>query len=98
MSATFRSLQPAIFLPQSLIDGRAKRNIQGYVAIPKSSSKTRLESNLRLFDFELTEQEMTELDALDECEFDFALTSIGTRRRTDDTADLVTDWDPTNTP
>ncbi|KAI0749322.1 Aldo/keto reductase [Daedaleopsis nitida] len=39
---------------------------KGYVAIPKSSSKTRLESNLRLFDFELTDQEMTELDALDE--------------------------------
>ncbi|KAI0710188.1 Aldo/keto reductase [Earliella scabrosa] len=39
---------------------------KGYVAIPKSVSKARIESNLRLFDFELSAQEMTELDALDE--------------------------------
>ncbi|KAI0787754.1 Aldo/keto reductase [Fomes fomentarius] len=39
---------------------------KGYVAIPKSASRPRIESNLRIFDFELTGQEVEELDALDE--------------------------------
>ena len=39
---------------------------QGYVAIPKSSSKKRIISNTNLFDFELDDQEMAQLDSLDE--------------------------------
>ncbi|KAJ7056778.1 Aldo/keto reductase [Mycena amicta] len=39
---------------------------KNYVAIPKSSSKARIISNLNIFNFELEEQEMLDLDALDE--------------------------------
>ncbi|KAK1221941.1 hypothetical protein PQX77_015231 [Marasmius sp. AFHP31] len=39
---------------------------KGYVAIPKSSSKKRIVSNTNIFDFELSDQEMAQLDALDE--------------------------------
>ncbi|KAI0714274.1 Aldo/keto reductase [Cerioporus squamosus] len=39
---------------------------KGFVAIPKSSSKARIQSNLQLFDFELSDQEIADLDALDE--------------------------------
>ncbi|RDX57355.1 Aldo/keto reductase [Lentinus brumalis] len=39
---------------------------KGFVAIPKSSSKARIQSNLQVFDFELSEQEIADLDALDE--------------------------------
>ncbi len=43
--------------------------MQGFVAIPKSAKKSRIESNLNVFDFELTAEEIAELDALDECVF-----------------------------
>lgn len=43
--------------------------MQGYVAIPKSAKKSRIQSNLNVFDFELTGEEIAELDALDECAF-----------------------------
>ncbi|OCH94827.1 Aldo/keto reductase [Obba rivulosa] len=39
---------------------------KGYIPIPKSHSKHRIESNLRVFDFELTEDEIEHLDSLNE--------------------------------
>ncbi|KAI0710187.1 Aldo/keto reductase [Earliella scabrosa] len=39
---------------------------KGYIAIPKSISKSRIESNINVFDFGLTDEEVAELDALDE--------------------------------
>ncbi|KIY65012.1 aldo-keto reductase [Cylindrobasidium torrendii FP15055 ss-10] len=39
---------------------------KGFVAIPKSSSKTRIYDNTNLFDFAINDEEMKELDALDE--------------------------------
>jgi len=39
---------------------------KGYIAIPKSVSKERIMANTRVFDFELTENEMDELEDLDE--------------------------------
>ncbi|KAI0635877.1 Aldo/keto reductase [Trametes polyzona] len=39
---------------------------KGYIPLPKSSSKARIQSNLQVYDFELTDQEVAELDALDE--------------------------------
>lgn len=39
---------------------------KGFVALPKSASKHRIESNTKIFDFELTEEEMNTLDGLDE--------------------------------
>jgi diketogulonate reductase-like aldo/keto reductase len=42
------------------------RDLQGFVAIPKSASRARITANLDLFDFELQAVEMTHLDSLDE--------------------------------
>ncbi|KAJ7666299.1 aldo-keto reductase [Mycena rosella] len=39
---------------------------KGYVAIPKSVSRTRIASNTKLFDFQLEQQEVSDLDALNE--------------------------------
>ncbi|KAH9943699.1 aldo-keto reductase [Amylocystis lapponica] len=39
---------------------------KGYLPIPKSSSKQRIESNTQIFDFELTGGEVAHLDTLDE--------------------------------
>ncbi|KAJ7173951.1 Aldo/keto reductase [Mycena crocata] len=39
---------------------------KNYIAIPKSISQTRINSNTQLFDFELEQQEVRELDGLDE--------------------------------
>ncbi|KAJ7503534.1 Aldo/keto reductase [Mycena galericulata] len=39
---------------------------KNYVAIPKSASQTRIISNTKIFDFELKEKEISELDNLDE--------------------------------
>ncbi|KAF9266418.1 Aldo/keto reductase [Marasmius fiardii PR-910] len=39
---------------------------KGYVAIPKSSSKKRIVSNTKIFDFELEDQEVGEMDGLNE--------------------------------
>ncbi|KAJ4489838.1 aldo-keto reductase [Lentinula lateritia] len=39
---------------------------KGYVAIPKSSSKQRIISNIQVFDFELSDTEILNLDGLDE--------------------------------
>ncbi|KAJ9598312.1 hypothetical protein L9F63_010990, partial [Diploptera punctata] len=36
----------------------------GTVPIPKSSSKTRQQENINIFDFELTPDEMTSIDSL----------------------------------
>ncbi|TFK33452.1 aldo-keto reductase [Crucibulum laeve] len=39
---------------------------KGYIPLPKSVSKKRIISNTKIFDFSLTEEELTELDGLDE--------------------------------
>lgn len=39
---------------------------KGYVVIPKSSHKNRIQSNLNIFDFELGDNEISHLDGLDE--------------------------------
>ncbi|KAH9945425.1 Aldo/keto reductase [Epithele typhae] len=39
---------------------------KGFIALPKSSKKARIQSNLNVYDFEIAEAEMAELDALDE--------------------------------
>ncbi|KAF9449751.1 Aldo/keto reductase [Macrolepiota fuliginosa MF-IS2] len=39
---------------------------KGYVAIPKSARKDRIIANTQIFDFELTTEEIAQLDALDE--------------------------------
>uniref|UniRef100_A0A158P700 Aldo_ket_red domain-containing protein n=1 Tax=Angiostrongylus cantonensis TaxID=6313 RepID=A0A158P700_ANGCA len=38
---------------------------QGIIVIPKSTSEKRIKENAALFDFELTEAEMKEIDSLD---------------------------------
>ncbi|CAG2181491.1 unnamed protein product, partial [Oppiella nova] len=38
---------------------------RGVVVIPKSATKERIESNIRIFGFDLTEEEMTAMNALD---------------------------------
>ena len=43
-------------------------SIQGFIAIPKSSQKKRIKSNVEVFDFHLSEQEIEDLDRLDECQ------------------------------
>ena len=44
-------------------------NLQkGVVTIPKSVKKDRIESNANIFDFELSEDDMHEIDALDQAE------------------------------
>ncbi|KAJ3876860.1 aldo-keto reductase [Lentinula edodes] len=45
---------------------RFKHPSIGYVAIPKSSSKQRIISNIQVFDFELSDTEIQDLDGLDE--------------------------------
>ena len=40
---------------------------QGFVALPKSVSQTRIASNRDVFDLELSPEEIHELDDLDEC-------------------------------
>jgi len=39
---------------------------KGYIPLPKSSSPSRIKSNLDVYDFELTPEEMSHLDSLDE--------------------------------
>ncbi|OBZ72303.1 putative oxidoreductase C2F3.05c, partial [Grifola frondosa] len=39
---------------------------KGYIPLPKSSSRVRIESNIKVYDFELTSDEVAALDALDE--------------------------------
>lgn len=43
------------------------RSIQhGYVPLPKSVHKERIESNAQVFDFEISEEDMKQLDKFDE--------------------------------
>ena len=42
---------------------------QGYIPLPKSSSEARIRSNLEVYDFELTPEEVAHLDSLDESAF-----------------------------
>ncbi|KAI0671685.1 Aldo/keto reductase [Trametes maxima] len=39
---------------------------KGFIPLPKSSRKERIEGNLKAFEFQLTDQEIVELDSLDE--------------------------------
>ncbi|KAL7279162.1 hypothetical protein ACG7TL_007002 [Trametes sanguinea] len=39
---------------------------KGYIPLPKSSTKSRIQSNLQVYDFELTDEEIEKLDSLDE--------------------------------
>jgi diketogulonate reductase-like aldo/keto reductase len=41
---------------------------QGYIPLPKSVKRERIRENKNVFDFELSEEEMERLYALDECE------------------------------
>ena len=60
----------------------------GYVEIPKSVKKQRIEENAKVWDFEIDEQDMKSLDAMDEYLVTGAyLRSLG----------LSSDWDPTGT-
>lgn len=61
------SLQKVSLTYPYLADSLNPAMVQGFIPLPKSSSKARIESNLQVFDFELTDQEIAELDALDEC-------------------------------
>jgi diketogulonate reductase-like aldo/keto reductase len=63
------------------------------VAIPKSVSKERIVANKEIYDFELSEEEMEKLYALDECE---SLRGFIFFRYPDLLVDLVTDWDVTD--
>jgi 2,5-diketo-D-gluconate reductase A len=38
---------------------------KGVPSIPKSTHRERIEANARIFDFELSDEDMAELDALD---------------------------------
>ena len=40
--------------------------MQGYIPLPKSSLRERIVSNTQLFDFELSTEEIDNLDSLDE--------------------------------
>jgi diketogulonate reductase-like aldo/keto reductase len=40
-------------------------NISSFVPLPKSATPTRIHSNTQLYDFELTEEDMSMLDSLD---------------------------------
>lgn len=70
---------------------------QGYVPLPKSSSKERIVANTQIFDFELTVEEMVHLDTLDEGPH-FALIIDFFKLKLRKWAGLVTDWDPTHDP
>jgi 2,5-diketo-D-gluconate reductase A len=37
----------------------------GHIAIPKSARRDRMEENIKVFDFELTAEEMASIDSLD---------------------------------
>jgi hypothetical protein len=43
--------------------------LQGFIPLPKSSSKKRIVSNAELFDFELSADDIVHLDSLDEGRF-----------------------------
>ena len=73
-------------------------SVQGFIAIPKSASKARIESNLRIYDFELAAKEIAELDELDECESSFVHIAPRDVTLRPPHVDLITDWDPTDTP
>ena len=60
----------------------------GYVEIPKSVKKQRIEENAKVWDFEIDEQDMISLDAMDE----YLVT--GTYLWS---LSLSSDWDPTGT-
>jgi diketogulonate reductase-like aldo/keto reductase len=40
--------------------------LQGYIPLPKSPSKARIVSNIQVFDFELSPEDMNHLDGLNE--------------------------------
>lgn len=63
------------FIPSSDIQYLI-RHCQGYIPLPKSSSEQRIRSNLDVYSFGLTPEEVDHLDSLDECAFLRAVYSI----------------------
>jgi diketogulonate reductase-like aldo/keto reductase len=59
----------------------------GYIEIPKSVKKQRIEENANVWDFEIDEADMKKLDAMDE----YLVTGILLQ------SILTADWDPTGT-
>ena len=71
---------------------------QGYLPIPKASTRERIVANTQIFDFELTEDEVEHLDSLDEGRprlesYDMCAHSVCVA-----TSALVTDWEVTTCP
>lgn len=58
--------QWSLFPLSNALAQRLKISAQGFVIIPKSVSQKRIVSNAQIFDFELDQSEMKELDGLDE--------------------------------
>ena len=52
------------------------RQCQGYIPLPKSSSERRIRSNLEVYDFELTPEEVAHLDSLDESASAHAVSTV----------------------
>ena len=60
------SLQKVMSSTSLLLDVDEHTTLQGYIPIPKSSSKARIVSNTHIYDFELSQDEVDHLDTLDE--------------------------------
>jgi len=72
---------------------------KGYVTIPKASSKERIISNTKVFDFELGQADVDALDALDEgSSFSKHFNALPRSYHKIHFLGLITDWDPTDCP
>lgn len=72
--------------------------LQGYIPLPKSSSKRRIESNVNVYDFELSSDEIAHLDSLNEGMDALLFEITAWKHLSTGFLDLVTDWDPTKCP